>query len=142
MDRITLDQMYMKMAQILAKRSSCEKRKVGCLIVKNRQVVSEGYNGTPSGWDNQCEDEEGNTKPCVSHAESNAISKAASSSISCFGATMYCTLSPCFDCAKLIAQAHIDKVYYKEEYRKTDSLEYLLRNKIQIKQLDCDSTKH
>lgn len=139
MDRISLDQMYMEMAEVLAKRSSCEKKKVGCLIVKDRQVVAEGYNGTPPGWGhNCCEDDDGSTLDIVSHAESNAISKAASSSVSCSGATMYCTLSPCFDCAKLIAQAHIDKVYYRNKYRKTKSLKYLNKCGIKVDQMDYD----
>lgn len=136
MSRITLDEMYMQIAEVIAQRSSCKKRKVGCIIVKDRQIIAEGYNGTPPGWwTNECEDAEGNTKDCVSHAESNAISKAASSSVSCAGGKMYCTLSPCFECSKQIVQSHISHVFYRNKYRKTKSLEYLKDCRINITQL-------
>jgi len=143
MDRITLDQMYMEIAQVIAKRSSCTKRKVGCIIVKNNQIIAEGYNGTPPGWKtNECEDEEGNTKPCVSHAESNAISKAASSSISCRNGTIYCTLQPCFDCAKQIIQSGISRVVYMASYRDSRPLNYFQKCGIKVDQMNHDSTKH
>lgn len=125
MSRISLNEMYMGISKVVSRRSSCERRKVGCIIVKNRQIIAEGYNGTPPGWSNDCEDEDGKTKDCVSHAESNAISKAASSNVSSKGGKMYCTLSPCFECSKQIVQSQIDKVFYEKKYRKTRSLDYL-----------------
>lgn len=116
-DRISLDEMYMRIAKVVSMRSSCQRKKVGCIIVKNKQIVSEGYNGTPPGWpSNVCEDDENKTKDCVSHAESNALSKLAASTNSCKDATVYVTLQPCFDCAKQIAQALIKRVVYMEEY--------------------------
>lgn len=127
--------MYLQIAEVIAQRSSCTKRKVGCVIVKDNQIVAEGYNGTPPNWSNQCEDEDGNTKDCVSHAESNAISKAASSSISCAGGIMYCTLSPCFECSKQLVQSNIQKVFYREEYRKTKSLDYLKKCNVEVCQM-------
>ena len=117
-----LDQAYMKMAEELAKLSYAERKKVGCLIVKDTQIISEGYNGTPKGFDNRCEYvdyvDEMYTKAEVLHAESNAITKIARSTNSSDGATLYCTLAPCFDCAKLIIQAGIKRVVFKEKYPK------------------------
>lgn len=135
MGRISLDEMYMKIAEVISQRSSCERRKVGCIIVKDRQIIAEGYNGTPPGWSNDCEDESGETRDCVSHAESNAISKAASSSVSCKGGKMYCTLSPCFECSKQIVQSKIQKVFYRKLYRKDRSLSYLEDCEIEVNQL-------
>jgi len=127
----------MKIAEVVSQRSSCNKRQVGCIIVKDNQIVSEGYNGTPPKWHtNDCEDKEGNTKDCVSHAESNAISKAASSPVSVKNGIMYCTLSPCFQCSKQIAQCGIDKVYYRTEYKNTKSLEYLRECGIKVNRLN------
>lgn len=123
----------MEIAQVIAKRSSCNKKKVGAIVVKDNQILAEGYNGTPYGYHtNECEDEHGDTKPCVSHAESNAIAKMASSSGSCRNATIYCTLQPCFECSKLIVQSHISRVVYMEEYRDERPLQYLNKCGIQV----------
>ena len=117
-----LDQTYMRMAKELAKLSYAERKKVGCLVVKDTQIISEGYNGTPKGFDNTCEYvnyvDEQYTKPEVLHAESNAITKLARSTNSSVGATLYCTLAPCFECSKLIIQAGIQKVVYQDMYAK------------------------
>ena len=117
-----LDQTYMRMAKELAKLSYAERKKVGCLVVKDTQIISEGYNGTPKGFDNSCEYvnyvDEQYTKPEVLHAESNAITKLARSTNSSVGATLYCTLAPCFECSKLIIQAGIQKVVYQDMYAK------------------------
>ena len=117
-----LDQTYMRMAKELAKLSYAERKKVGCIVVKDTQIISEGYNGTPKGFDNTCEYvnyvDEQYTKPEVLHAESNAITKLARSTNSSVGATLYCTLAPCFECSKLIIQAGIQKVVYQDMYAK------------------------
>jgi len=117
-----LDQTYMDMASVLATLSYANRRKVGCLIVKDTQIIAEGYNGTPKGFSNECEYynyvDECYTKPEVLHAESNAIAKIARSNNSSVGSTLYVTLAPCFDCAKLIVQAGIDRVVYRDEYPK------------------------
>ena len=117
-----LDQTYMRMAKELAKLSYAERKKVGCIVVKDTQIISEGYNGTPKGFDNSCEYvnyvDEQYTKPEVLHAESNAITKLARSTNSSVGATLYCTLAPCFECSKLIIQAGIQKVVYQDMYAK------------------------
>ena len=117
-----LDQTYMRMAKELAKLSYAERKKVGCLVVKDTQIISEGYNGTPKGFDNTCEYvnyvDEQYTKSEVLHAESNAITKLARSTNSSVGATLYCTLAPCFECSKLIIQAGIQKVVYQDMYAK------------------------
>jgi len=134
-DRISLKEMYMRIAEVIAQRSSCERRKVGCIIVKNNQILAEGYNGMPPGWSNDCEDEEGNTKDCVSHAEENAIAKAASSSISCRGGTLFCTLQPCKDCSKLIIQSNIRQVYYREPYRDTSPVRFLKKCNVLVNKL-------
>jgi len=137
MSRITLDKMYMKIAQVVASRSSCDRRKVGCIIVKNNQILSEGYNGTPHGWyTNNCEDEDGETKDCVIHAEANAIAKAASSSISCRDADMFCTLQPCYECAKLIVQSNIERVVYDKIYRDTRPIDYMRECGIRVQKYD------
>ena len=117
-----LDQTYMRMAKELAKLSYAERKKVGCIVVKDTQIISEGYNGTPKGFDNTCEYvnyvDEMYTKSEVLHAESNAITKIARSTNSSVGATLYCTLAPCFECSKLIIQAGIQKVVYQDMYAK------------------------
>lgn len=123
---------YLEMAKIWAKNSYCNRKKVGCLIVKDKMIISDGYNGTPYGFENNCEDEEGITKREVLHAESNAITKLASSTISSNGSTVYITLSPCFECAKLIIQAGIKKVIYIEDYHKIDSLKLLIQAGIEV----------
>lgn len=121
------DERYLEMAQVWAKNSYCKRRQVGALIVKDRMIISDGYNGTPSGFENVCEDENGITKPYVLHAEANAISKVAKSGNSSEGATLYVTASPCMECSKLIIQAGIKRVVYMDEYRLLDGIELLRR---------------
>ena len=116
---------YLKMAQEWGNLSYCERRKVGALIVKNNRIISDGYNGTPSGFENFCEDEDGYTKWYVLHAEANAITKVASSTQSCDGATLYITLSPCKQCSKLIYQAKIKRLVYAVQYKDTSGIEFL-----------------
>ena len=127
-----LDKRYIRMAQIWAENSYCNRRKVGALIVKDKMIISDGYNGTPAGFENVCEDENGLTKPYVLHAEANAITKIACSSNSSKGATMYVTTSPCIECAKLIIQAGIKRVIYSEKYRLEDGLDLLRRANIEV----------
>lgn len=126
-----LDSRYMRMARIWAENSYCTRRKVGALIVKKQMIISDGYNGTPSGFENICEDDNGVTKPYVLHAEANAITKIARSGNSSEGATMYVTASPCIECAKLIIQAGIRRVVYGEKYRLEDGLDLLKRANIE-----------
>ena len=128
----TLDKRYLRMASIWAENSYCTRRQVGALIVKDKMIISDGYNGTPSGFENICEDEHGLTKPYVLHAEANAITKIARSSNSSNGATMYVTASPCIECAKLIIQAGIKRVVYSEKYRLEDGIELLKRANIEV----------
>lgn len=123
----TLDKRYLRMASIWAENSYCERRKVGAIIVKDQMIISDGYNGTPAGFENVCEDESGSTKPYVLHAEANAITKVARSNNSSDNATLYVTASPCLECAKLIIQAGIRRVVYNELYRITDGLDILKR---------------
>lgn len=127
-----LDRRYMRMALIWAENSYCTRRQVGALIVKNKMIISDGYNGTPAGFENVCEDEHGLTKPYVMHAEANAITKIASSNNSSEGATMYVTASPCIECAKLIIQSGIKRVVYAEKYRLEDGLNLLKRAHIEV----------
>lgn len=122
-----LDRRYLRMATIWAENSYCQRRKVGAIIVKDSMIISDGYNGTPSGFENVCEDEYGVTKPYVLHAEANAITKVARSNNSSDGATLYITASPCVECSKLIIQAGIRRVVYNELYRITDGIELLRR---------------
>ena len=131
-----LDMRYMRMAQIWAENSYCERRKVGALIVKNKMIISDGYNGTPSGFENICEDEHQLTKPYVLHAEANAITKIARSNDSSEGSTLYVTASPCIECAKLIIQAGIKRVIYGERYRLEEGLNLLERAGIEVVFLD------
>ena len=140
--RTKLDQRYMRMARIWAENSYCTRRKVGALIVNNQMIISDGYNGTPSGFENVCEDENGLTKPYVLHAEANAISKLARSGNSSDGATLYVTASPCIECAKLIIQAGIKRVVYAEKYRLTDGLDLLERAGIEIEYIDLEQTEN
>ncbi len=126
------DRSYIDMAQIWAKNSYCKRRQVGALIVKDRMIISDGYNGTPSGFENICEDDSGKTKPYVLHAEANAITKIAKSGNSSKGATMYVTTAPCVECAKLIIQAGIIRLVYRDSYSVTDGLDLLVRAGIQI----------
>jgi dCMP deaminase len=126
-----LDKRYLKMAYVWAENSYCKRRQVGALIVKEKMIISDGYNGTPSGFENYCEDENNITKPYVLHAEANAITKVARSNNSSEGATLYVTSSPCIECAKLIIQAGIVRVVYSEKYRVEDGLELLKRANIE-----------
>ena len=126
------DLRYLEMARIWAKNSYCQRRQVGALVVKNNMIISDGYNGTPSGFENVCEDDNGITKPYVLHAEANAITKLARSSNNSEGATIYITASPCIECAKLIIQAGIKRVVYGEKYRLTDGIELLERAGIEV----------
>src|SRR4030042_5368257 len=127
---------YLEMARIWATNSYCKRRQVGALIVKGRMIISDGYNGTPSGFENECEDENNHTKPYVLHAEANAITKVAKSNNSSDGATLYITSSPCLECAKLIIQAGIIRVVFSDNYRILDGIELLKRANIEIIQLD------
>ncbi|MDP3453743.1 MAG: dCMP deaminase family protein [Bacteroidales bacterium] len=126
------DKSYLDMAEIWAKNSYCKRRQVGALLVKERMIISDGYNGTPVGFENICEDEAGGTKPYVLHAEANAITKVAKSGNSSMGATMYVTTSPCLECAKLIIQAGITRLVYRNSYRVTDGIDLLVRAGIEI----------
>lgn len=130
------DDRYIEMASIWAKNSYCKRRQVGALIVKDRMIISDGYNGTPSGFENICEDESGVTKPYVLHAEANAISKVAKSGNSSENATLYVTASPCIECSKLIIQAGIKRVVYRDEYRLTDGIDLLRRAGITVEKID------
>ena len=127
-----LDQRYLRMARIWAENSYCQRRQVGALVVKDQRIISDGYNGTPSGFENQCEDEQGVTHPYVLHAEANAITKLARSSNNSDGATLYVTASPCIECAKLIIQAGIKRVVYGEKYRLDDGLNLLKKANIKV----------
>lgn len=127
-----LDQRYLRMARIWAENSYCTRRKVGCLVVKDKMIISDGYNGTPSGFENVCEDENNVTKPYVLHAEANAITKLARSSNNSDSATLYVTASPCIECAKLIIQAGIKRVVYGENYRIKDGIELLQRAGVDV----------
>lgn len=128
-----LDERYIRMASIWAENSYCKRRQVGALIVKDKMIISDGYNGTPSGFENVCEDKDNVTKPYVLHAEANAITKIARSNNSSDGATMYVTASPCIECAKLIIQAGIKRVIYSEKYRLEDGIDLLRRAGIEVK---------
>ncbi len=131
-----LDQRYLKMASIWAQNSYCKRRQVGAILVKDQMIISDGYNGTPSGFENICEDENNNTKPYVLHAEANAITKIAKSNNSSEGATMYVTSSPCVECAKLIIQAGIKRVVFTANYRLEDGISLLKRANIEVVQVD------
>ncbi|MBF1409251.1 dCMP deaminase family protein [Prevotella histicola] len=127
-----LDYRYLRMARIWAENSYCQRRQVGALVVKNKMIISDGYNGTPSGFENICEDEAGVTKPYVLHAEANAITKLARSGNNSEDSTLYVTASPCIECAKLIIQAGIRRVVYGEKYRLTDGIDLLKRAGIEV----------
>ena len=132
------DARYLEMAAIWAKNSYCKRRQVGAILVKDRMIISDGYNGTPSGFENVCEDENGVTKPYVLHAEAKAITKVAQSGNSSEGATLYVTASPCVECAKLIIQAGIKRVVYKDEYRLTDGVDLLRIAGIEVEQVESE----
>jgi dCMP deaminase len=133
-----LDRRYLAIAGIWAQNSYCKRRQVGALLVKNKMIISDGYNGTPSGFENQCEDENNNTKPYVLHAEANAITKVARSNNSSDGATLYVTSSPCIECAKLIIQAGIIRVVFSENYRVEDGINLLKRAGIEVVHIHLD----
>ncbi|WP_372774473.1 cytidine/deoxycytidylate deaminase family protein [Mangrovibacterium sp.] len=133
-----LDKRYLKMASIWAQNSYCTRRQVGAILVKDQMIISDGYNGTPSGFENICEDENNKTKPYVLHAEANAITKVAKSSNSSDGATMYVTSSPCLECAKLIIQAGIKRVVFTDSYRLEDGIELLKRASIEVVQVEIE----
>ena len=130
------DKSYMEMASLWARNSYCKRRQVGALLVKDRMIISDGFNGTPSGFENICEDENGVTKPYVLHAEANAITKVAKSGNNSDGSTLYVTSSPCLECSKLIIQSGIRRVVYQEEYRLTDGIDLLRRAGIEVIKLD------
>jgi dCMP deaminase len=130
--QIELDRRYIRMAKIWSENSYCSRRQVGALIVKDKMIISDGFNGTPSGFENICEDENSVTKPYVLHAEANAITKIARSGNNSDGATLYVTDSPCIECAKLIIQAGIKRVIYGREYRLTDGVDLLRRANIEV----------
>jgi dCMP deaminase len=134
-ERISKDEAYMQMAEVWAKRSYCVRKKVGALIVKDGQIISDGFNGTPSGFDNCCEIDENTTNPIVLHAESNAILKIACSTQSSVGSTLYQTMSPCGECAKLIIQAKIVRVVFRELYRDASGIEILRSVGIEVEQI-------
>ena len=133
-----LDKRYLTMAQIWGQNSYCQRRKVGALLVKDKMIISDGYNGTPSGFENICEDENHVTKPYVLHAEANAITKVAKSNNSSEGSTLYVTASPCLECAKLIIQSGIKRVVYSENYRIDDGIRLLQRAGIELNYIALD----
>jgi len=133
------DHLYMKMARTWSENSYCVRRQVGALLVKNQMIISDGYNGTPSGFENQCEDDNNVSFPYVLHAEANAITKVARSHNSADGATLYVTTSPCMECSKLIIQSGIRRVVYGEQYRIMDGVELLKKAGIQVDYLPFES---
>ena len=135
--QLQFDKSYLRMAGIWAGNSYCVRRQVGALIVKDRSIISDGYNGTPCGFENVCEDENGCTKPYVLHAEANAITKMAKSNNSSLGATLYVTAAPCMECAKLIIQAGISRVVYRDAYRVTDGFDLLVRAGVAVEQIEA-----
>lgn len=136
--QLELDKRYLRMARIWAENSYCTRRKVGALIVKDKMIISDGYNGTPSGFENVCELDNGTTKPYVLHAEANAITKIAKSGNNSDGATLYVTASPCLECSKLIIQSGIRRVVYSEEYRLTDGIDLLKRAGVEVVFLELE----
>ncbi len=127
-----LDKRYLRMAKIWAENSYCERRRVGAIIVKDEMIISDGYNGTPSGFENICENDDGHTKPYVLHAEANAITKVAKSNNNSLGATLYVTCSPCIECSKLIIQSGIIRVVYSEKYHSNDGIKLLKRAGVKV----------
>ena len=134
--QLKLDERYLRMASIWAENSYCTRRQVGALLVKDKMIISDGYNGTPSGFENVCEDENNKTKPYVLHAEANAITKVAKSNNSSEGATLYVTSSPCIECSKPIIQAGIKRVVFLEQYHMNDGVELLERAKVEVVKVD------
>lgn len=139
--KAAIDRRYARMALIWAENSYCERRKVGALVVKDNMIISDGYNGTPTGFENICEDDNNVSKPYVLHAEANAITKLARSSNSSDGATLYVTASPCIECAKLIIQSGIKRVIYTEQYRLTDGVDLLKRAGVDVEYMNLNSEK-
>jgi dCMP deaminase len=137
----TLDMRYLRMARIWAENSYCQRRQVGCLIVNQQRIISDGYNGTPSGFENVCEDENNVTFPYVLHAEANAITKLARSNNNSEGSTLYVTASPCIECSKLIIQSGIKRVVYSEKYRLEDGLDLLRKADIEVEYLNPNEDK-
>jgi dCMP deaminase len=137
--QVLLDQRYLKMASIWAQNSYCKRRQVGALLVKDKMIISDGYNGTPSGFENNCEDENNKTYPYVLHAEANAITKVAKSNNSSDGATLYVTSSPCLECSKLIIQAGIRRVVFYDNYRLEDGINLLKRAHIEVVQVELEN---
>ena len=133
--QLKYDKAYLRIAREWGKLSHCERKKVGAVIVKDRMIISDGFNGTPTGFENPCEDEEGYTKWYVLHAEANAISKVASSTQSCKGATLYITLSPCKECSKLIHQAGIKRIVYQIDYKDNSGLAFLAKAGVEIEKI-------
>ncbi len=133
-----LDQRYLKMAAIWAQNSYCKRRQVGALLVKDKMIISDGYNGTPSGFENNCEDANNHTYPYVLHAEANAITKVAKSNNSSEGATLYVTSSPCLECSKLIIQAGIKRVVFYDNYRLEDGIDLLKKAGIEVVQVELE----
>lgn len=127
-----IDKRYLRMAMIWSENSYCQRRQVGCLVVKNNSIISDGYNGTPAGFENVCEDENNVTKPYVLHAEANAITKLARSHNNSDGATLYVTDSPCIECSKLIIQSGIRRVVFARQYRLTEGIDLLRRAGLEI----------
>ena len=136
--QLKFDISYLQMARIWGQNSYCQRRQVGALLVKDRSIISDGYNGTPSGFENKCEDDSNKTKPYVLHAEANAITKVAKSNNSSEGATLYITSSPCVECAKLIIQAGIKRVVFADHYHNADGVALLERAEIQVEQISID----
>ena len=136
-----LDERYLRMARIWAENSYCRRRQVGALVIKDKMIISDGYNGTPSGFENVCEDDNYVTKPYVLHAEANAITKLARSNNNSDGATIYITASPCIECAKLIIQAGIRRVVYGENYRLTDGIDLLKRAGIEVILMEMEQNR-
>lgn len=136
--KAAVDYRYLRMARIWAENSYCKRRQVGALVVKDKMIISDGYNGTPSGFENICEDESGVTKPYVLHAEANAITKLARSGNNSEGSTLYVTASPCIECAKLIIQAGIRRVVYAEKYRLTDGIDLLTRAGVEVEYISLE----
>jgi len=137
--QFTLDKRYLRMARIWAENSYCERRKVGALIVKDKMIISDGYNGTPSGFENICEDEDNITKPYVLHAEANAITKIARSNNNSKDATLYVTASPCIECAKLIIQAGIRRLVYSQQYRLNDGIKLLEKAGVELVYINIEN---
>lgn len=139
--QLLLDQRYLEMARIWSKNSYCKRRQVGAILVKAKMIISDGYNGTPSGFENICEDENNKTKPYVLHAEANAITKVAKSNNSSEGATLYVTSSPCMECAKLIIQAGIKRVVFSDQYTNQDGVNLLKQAGIEVIQAELASSR-